>query len=152
MFITELLMQKLQTLHLMSWIAPLLIGVLYISVCSLFREPGRHRFNAVMIAGAGAAYLNGGLGTWEFAFLSVMVYVAYRSLDSYAFIGIGWLLHTCWDVVHYLYGNPIVPFSATSSFGCALCDPVIALWCFAGGPSVFGWLRSSFGVLRQADV
>ena len=37
--------------------------------------------------------------------------------------------------------NPIVPFAADSSFGCAICDPVIALWCFAGAPSVYDLLR-----------
>ncbi len=52
------------------------------------------------------------------------------------FIGVGWLLHTAWDVLHHLYGNPIIPFVPTSSLGCAICDPVIAVWCFAGGRSL----------------
>ena len=64
-----------------------------------------------------------------------------RGLRSYNWIGAGWLLHTGWDVLHHLYGNPIVPFAADSSFGCAICDPVIALWCFAGAPSVYDLLR-----------
>jgi hypothetical protein len=25
--------------------------------------------------------------------------------------------------------------------GCAICDPVIAIWCFAGGPSTFDLIR-----------
>jgi hypothetical protein len=94
-----------------------------------------------MIAGAGAAYLYGGFGVWEFAFLAVVTYCAFRGLQSYNFIGVGWLLHTGWDVLHHLYGNPIVPFAADSSFGCAICDPVIALWCFAGAPSVYDLFR-----------
>src|SRR5829696_7668603 len=53
----------------------------------------------------------------------------------------GWLLHTGWDVLHHLYGDPIVPFAAGSSFGCAICDPVIALWCFVGALSVYDLLR-----------
>jgi hypothetical protein len=92
---------------------------------------------AIVIAGAGAAYLNGGLGKWEFAFTTLMTYVAYPGLRSYNFIGVGWLLHAGWDVMHHLYGNPIVPFIPGSSLGCALCDPVIAIWCFAGAPSVY---------------
>nr|WP_308299047.1 DUF6010 family protein [Streptomyces sp. GESEQ-35] len=77
----------------------------------------RRRLNAVMVGGTGAAYLSGGgLGGWEFAFTAVATYVAYRGLDSWTFIGIGRLLHTVWDVV-----------------GCAICDPVIALWCPGGG-------------------
>jgi Family of unknown function (DUF6010) len=35
-------------------------------------------------------------------------YLAYWGLRDYRFIGIGWLLHTVWDVSHYLYGTPIV--------------------------------------------
>jgi len=89
-----------------------------------------------MIAGAGAAYLNGGLRIWEFAFAPVVTYCAYGGLTSYGFIGVGWLLRTGWDVVHHLYGTPIVPFVVTSSLGCAICDAVIAAWCFAGAPSL----------------
>lgn len=76
-----------------------------------------------------------------------MTYCAYRGLDSLAFIGVAWLPHTGWDVLHHLKGAPIPPFSAHSSFGCALCDPVIALWCSAGGPSL---LRGRFPVRRRA--
>src|SRR5215218_1458655 len=116
---------------------------LYLSLCSLFGEPSRQNFNAIMVAGAGAAYLNGGFGIWEFAFTAAVTLCAFRGLGSYNWIGAGWLLHTGWDVLHHLYGNSIVPFVAGSSFGCAICDPVIALWCFAGAPSVFDLLRRS---------
>jgi hypothetical protein len=57
-----------------------------------------------MIAGAGAAYLNGGFGIWEVAFTI-----------------------------------------ATSSLGCAVCDPVIALWCFAGAPAIYDLFRRGEG-------
>ncbi|MGW6905583.1 DUF6010 family protein [Streptomyces sp. NPDC054940] len=118
----------------MTYVLPALIGLVYVLLMCLVREPHRRRLNAVMVAGAGAAYLSGGgLGGWEFAFTALATYVAYRGLDSWAFIGIGWLLHTAWDVVHHLKGNPIVPFSHDSSLGCAICDPVIALWCLGGG-------------------
>jgi Family of unknown function (DUF6010) len=63
---------------------------------------------------------------------------AYQGLNAYGFIGLGWLLHTGWDIMHHLYGTPIVPFVPTSSLGCAICDPMIAAWCFAGAPSVYG--------------
>lgn len=62
--------------------------------------------------------------------------MAYRGLDSWTFIGIGWLLHTAWDIVRHIEGNPIIPFLHTSSLGCAICDPVIALSCFAGGKTL----------------
>nr|MDT0656788.1 DUF6010 family protein [Micromonospora sp. DSM 115978] len=121
----------------MTVLVPVLIGVLYVALNSLIPEPRRRRFNAIMVAGAGAAYLSGGgLGPWEFAFTAVLTYVAYRGLQSWRFIGIGWLLHTGWDIVHHLRGEPIVPFAHGSSLGCAICDPVIALWCLAGGGSI----------------
>jgi hypothetical protein len=123
---------------LVNIVGPLLIGVVYVCVFSLIREPHRRRVNALMVAGAGAAYLSGGgLGVWEFAFTAVLVYVAYRGLESWTFIGIGWLLHTAWDIVHHVRGEPIVPFAEHSSLGCAICDPVIAIWCLTGGRSVF---------------
>lgn len=125
----------------MEVIAPVLIGLLYILACSLIKEPARQKFNAVMLAGAGAAYLSGGFGIWEFVFTAGVTFCAYKGIDSYRFIGAGWLLHTVWDALHHLYGNPIIPFVPTSSFGCALCDPVLAVWFLAGAPSVFDLRR-----------
>jgi hypothetical protein len=128
--------------QIMSVVGPIIVALVFISLCSLLGEPGRRDFNAIMIAGAGAAYLNRGFGVWEFIFTVLVTFCAFRGLGSYNWIGIGWLLHTGWDVLHHLYGNPIVPFVADSSFGCAVCDPVIALWCFAGAPSVYDLLRT----------
>jgi hypothetical protein len=130
-------------------LAPIVIGVLYVLLNSLIREPHRRKFNAVMVGGAGAAYLSGGaLGPWEVVFCAVLAYVAFRGLDSWTFIGVGWLLHTAWDVVHHLKGQPILPFAHGSSFGCAICDPVIAIWCFTGGRSVWAWRRVDTGGTR----
>lgn len=85
------------------------------------------------------------LGPWELLFTAAVTFCAYRGLSSYRWIGVAWLLHTAWDVVHHLLGRPILPFEPHSSFGCAVCDPVIAVWCLAGGPSipalVTGWRR-----------
>src|SRR5262245_38920477 len=123
---------------------PIVIGLVYVGLSSLLAEPGRRRFNALMIAGAGGAYLSGGaLSPWELVFAAVLVFVAYQDLKSGPFIGIGWLLHTAWDVVHHLKGQPILPFFHDSSFGCALCDPVIALWAFGGGRSPWPARRAS---------
>jgi hypothetical protein len=130
-------------------VAAVLIGVGYVLVNSLIHEPHRRRFNAIMVAGAGAAYLSGGgFGLWEFAFTVVVTYCAYRGLESWTFIGIAWLLHTAWDLAHHLHGNPIIPLAEHSSLGCAICDPVIAIWCLAGGPSVTTPLRSRFSRRR----
>ncbi|MFF7750146.1 DUF6010 family protein [Streptomyces sp. NPDC007971] len=36
----------------------------------------------------------------------------------------------------------MVPFAHDASFGCALCDPVIAAWCLEGGRSPWRRLRA----------
>lgn len=91
---------------------PLGVGVLHALLLPLVREPYRRRLNAVMVAGAGVAYLSGGgLGGREFAFTALITCVAFRGLGSWTFIGVGWLLHTAWDVVHHLKGNPSIPFA-----------------------------------------
>ncbi len=127
------------TLPLM--LSPPVVALVFILLCSLLKEPGRQRFSAIMLAGAGAAYLNGGLGVWEFAFCAVMTFVAYRGLQNYRTIAAGWVLHTMWDITHHLYGNPIVPFFEMSSAGCAICDLGLAAWYIAGAPSPYPWVR-----------
>lgn len=131
-------------------LAPLAVAVVCILLFALLREPGRRRLSAIMVAGAGAAYLSGGLGIWEFGFCALMSFVAYRGLEDYRFVGAGWVLHTAWDVTHHLYGNPIIPFLPLSSFGCAICDLGLAAWCFAGAPSPYPWVRRADDALRVA--
>lgn len=125
---------ELQTSDL---ILPVLMAAVLVLLASLLREPARQRFMAIFVAGAGAAYLNGGLGLWEFGFTALATVCAYRGLQSYAFIAIAWLLHVGWDILHHLYGSPIVFFQPTSSAGCAITDTLIAIWFFLGAPSVF---------------
>lgn len=130
-------------LGLLDAIPPLVIAGLFILLMSLLKEPSRQKFNAIFVAGAGAAYLNGGLGAWEFAFTALATWVAYRGLDSYRYIGLAWILHTLWDVAHHFYGRPIVYFQPTSSAGCAITDTLIALWFFANAPSAYQLLRKA---------
>ena len=73
---------------------------------------------------------------------------AYLGLRSYRWIGIAWLLHTSWDVVHHLYGNPIWPWMPLSSVGCAVLDAVIAVWFLAGAPSVVALVRREQAAAR----
>lgn len=145
---TPLDFHQVPAFHVLDAVPPVVIAGLYIVVSSLITEPSRRNFNAIMIGGAGAAYLSGGFGIWEFAFTVLVTFCAYKGLQSYKFIGIGWLLHTGWDVMHYFYGNPIVPFAPTSSAGCAITDAVIAIWFFAEAPSVFDFLPYRKVVVR----
>jgi Family of unknown function (DUF6010) len=133
-------------------VAPVVVGLVYIVVVSVVPAPAHQRVNAVVLAGAGAAYISGGsLGLGELAFTTVVTFCAYRGLTTYAWLGVGWLLHTAWDVVHHLRGDPIIPELQHSSFGCAICDPVIAVWMFLAAPSIYRLRRAadrSSSVLR----
>ena len=122
---------------LLETVAPILVALVLIGLISLFREPERQKFSAVFLAGAGAAYLSGGFGIAEFAFCALVTLLAYLGLAHYRAIAVGWLAHTVWDYFHHLYGNPIIPFASMSSFGCAICDPVLACWYLFGAPSIW---------------
>lgn len=134
--------------NLMIAVGAVAIAFLYIGISSLAKEPNRQKISAIMVAGAGAAYLSGDLGAWEFVFCSLMTFLAFKGLTQYFYLGIAWLAHTGWDVLHHLYANPIVPFSPSSSAGCAVCDTVLAVWFFMQAPSVFDWFRAT----KTADI
>lgn len=121
--------------------AAVLIAFVFILLMSIVREPERQKLNALLIAGAGAVYWSGGLGLWEFLFGSITIFVAFKGLTNYKYIALGWILHTGWDIMHHLYGNPIVYLEPTSSAGCAICDPILAIWFFFGAPSIFDYLK-----------
>jgi len=126
-------------LHSTDIIGPLIASAVFIALMSFMREPTRRTFNAILVAGAGGAYLSGGgFGPWEVVYPVVATPVAFLGLQSYSFIGAAWLMHSGWDIAHHLYGNPIWPFMPTSSFGCMMFDAVIAMWFIGGGRSVWG--------------
>ena len=124
------------------------IAIIYISLMSIVAEPNRQKLNAIILAGAGAAYLRGGFGAGEFAFCAVMTFVAFKGLEDYRLIAFGWLLHTGWDLLHHLYGNAIVPFDTSSSAGCAVCDSILAIWFFLGAPNVFNLIKGNAKTVR----
>ncbi len=112
---------------------PALGGLVFVGLMSRVPEPLRLRLNAVLAIGVCGAYLSGGgFGPWELVYPVALTPIAYRSMASYRFIGIGWLLHSCWDLAHHLFGNPLWPFMATSSWGCMIFDAVIGLWFLSG--------------------
>ncbi|MEM6926028.1 MAG: DUF6010 family protein [Myxococcota bacterium] len=124
----------------MEIFAAIVVGGLFVLVMSALPEPLRQRFNAVFVGGAGAAYLNGGIGVFgmgELVFATVVAILATVGIRRYPFIGLAWMAHVAWDIAHHLQGEPILRFDASSSLGCAVCDTVIAIWFFAGAPSPF---------------
>jgi hypothetical protein len=133
---------------LLDFAAPIAIGLVLVCLISILHEPGRQKFSAVFVAGAGAAYFAGGFGPWELGFCAILTLLAYRGLDDYRAIGVAWLLHSCWDLAHHFWGHPIIPFAPDSSFGCFVCDPVLAVWYFLGAPDVWSWARRGEAVER----
>src|SRR5262249_49887880 len=75
--------RRVSRVTIVDVLAPILIALVFIALASLIHEPRRRDFNAIMVAGAGAAYLGAGLGGWELLYTSVAAYLAYRGLTSY---------------------------------------------------------------------
>lgn len=124
----------------MEIVAAIVVGLGFVLAASAIPEPYRQRFNAVFVGGAGAAYLNAGAGVFgmgELAFATVVAILATVGLARYPFVGLAWMAHVGWDLLHHAYNEPILAFDPASSLGCAVCDTVIALWFFAGAPSPF---------------
>lgn len=123
-------------LHVTDYALPAVGAVVFVLIMSLPKEPTRRNLNAVIAAGASGVYLSGGLGAWELPFPVVAGGVAYLGLRSPRFIGVAWLMHGSWDVVHHLYGNAVLPFMPTSSFECLIFDALVGIWFLAGAPSL----------------
>src|SRR5215475_8632488 len=101
-------------LHVIDYVGPALGAGVFVLLMSLLRDPVRLKFNALFLAGGMGVYLSGGLGPWELLFPALAFPIVYRAQGSYSLIGLGWLLHAAWDVVHHFYGNPIWPFMPSS--------------------------------------
>jgi hypothetical protein len=123
-------------LLVMDYLGPAVGAVIFVLVMSTLKEPTRRIFNAIVVAGATGVYLSGGFGPWELLYPVIATPVVYFGVRSYRFIGLAWLMHSGWDLVHHLWGNPIWPFMPTSSFGCMIFDALIAVWFLAGAPSI----------------
>jgi len=122
--------------HPADYLGPAVAALVFIAIMSIVKEPTRRNLNAILVAGAGGVYLSGGFGPWELLYPPIAAGLAYLGLRSHRFIGVAWLIHAAWDVVHHFFGNPIWPFMSTSSFGCLIFDTIIAIWFLAGAPSV----------------
>jgi hypothetical protein len=122
--------------------AAVAIAFVYISIFSWVKEPQRQTINALILAGAGSVYWSSGLGLGEFPLGGILIYLAYKGLNDYRYLSLGWLVHTFYDVLHHFYGNPIVLIAPSSSAGCAVCDPILALWLFYKAPSIFDFFKN----------
>jgi hypothetical protein len=124
-------------LTVLDYIAPAIAAGIFVVVMSLVKEPTRRHVNAVIVGGATGVYMSGGgFGIWEIVFPVIALPVAYLGLGSHVFIGVAWLMHSGWDILHHWWGDPIWPFAPTSSFGCMIFDALIAVWFVARAPSL----------------
>jgi hypothetical protein len=133
-----MLVPNAPALVLKDWIGPAVGAVVFVAIMSLVPEPARRKFNAIFAAGAVGAYIGSSFGPWELVYPVVATPVVYCGLKSHRFIGVAWLMHAGWDLIHHLWGKPIWPFLRTSSFGCMVFDTLIAIWFLAGAPSFIG--------------
>ena len=128
--------QHAAAIHLIDALGPAFGATVFVLLMSALREPTRKTFNAIFVAGASGVYLSGGFGVWELLYPAIATPIAFMGLRSYPFIGIAWLMHSCWDIAHHVWGNPIWPFMPSSAFGCMIFDTVIAFWFLVGAPSL----------------
>ena len=128
-------MHSAPPLLVMDYVGPVIGAAVFVVLVSLVKEPSRHTLNAIFVAGASGVYLSGGFGLWELVYPAIVTPVVYLGLRSYRFIAVAWLMHSCWDIVHHLWGNPIWPFMPSSAFGCMIFDATIAPWFLAGASS-----------------
>jgi Family of unknown function (DUF6010) len=127
-----------------------LLAPIFITIMSLLKAPLRQKINAGLIAVAGGAYINAGLMPFDQFFNILLVFIAYKGLQNYKFIALGWVLHTCWDIVHHFYGNPIDPSVPYSTNVCAFFDPMIAAWFYIGAPPVFDVVKKKFKTVNKS--
>jgi len=127
-------------------VVPVVIGLSFVATMSLVRDDRRRlHLNAFVVAGASGTYLSGGtFGPLELLGATAVLACAFLGRRSWGWVGVAWLLHTALDVAHASRGADLLPWSPHSSTGCAICDPVIALWCFGGGRRVDGLVRRAF--------
>jgi hypothetical protein len=123
--------------HLADAIKAIAVALGAIGLATLLQNlpVNRRHAHAVIVTVAAGSYLNGGIGIWEFPFAMLVAGCAYRGLNSYQFIGIAWLLHTGWDIVHHFTGHPMISWLPTSSAECAIKDAILAVWFFVEAPA-----------------
>jgi Family of unknown function (DUF6010) len=139
-------------LAVMDYAGPALGALLFVAVMSLVAEPTRRTLNSIILAGASGVYVSGGFGLWELMYPVIGAAIAFRGLRSYRLIGVGWLIHACWDIAHHLWGNPIWPFMPSSAFGCMMFDGMIAPWFLAGAPCLPAAPSGAGGAARQTPT
>ena len=90
-------------LAVMDYVGPAIGALLFVAAMSFVAEPTRRMLNAIILAGASGVYLSGGFGPWELIYPVIGTVIGFRALQSYRWIGVGWLIHAAWDIAHHLW-------------------------------------------------
>lgn len=117
-------------------------AMVFIAVAGLVPEPWRQRSMAMLVGFGSGLYWEGALGPWEYLPMVAGLALALVGLRWYPAIGLAWLVHTASDIAHHQLADPLLAAVPLSSFGCALFDPVLALWFLAGAPDFLAALNT----------
>lgn len=124
-------------MNIMDYVGPAIAAIAFIFIMSRLQRSVCLQLNAILVIGASGVYMSGGFGVWELAYaLLAGPVLGYWALRSFYAIGVGWLMHAAWDLLHHLYGNPIWPFMPSSSAGCLIFDTLIGAWFLCGAPAL----------------
>jgi Family of unknown function (DUF6010) len=121
--------------------ATVLGALIYIGVFSLIPEPSRRYLSIVALASGSSLYYDGGLGAWDKLFWLGVMGLAFAGFRWYPAIGVGWIVHTIWDVLNFRVGHGLETNVLRINLHCAIFDPIIALWFAFGAPSVWELLK-----------
>lgn len=128
---------------LMFVLQNVLFAIAFVLVVGAIKEPIRQKAMAIMLAMAGGMFAYPPYAELGFLWGVGIAVCGYFGLRSYKFIGIGWILHGVWDTFRYSQDAGLVGMGPHSSLGCAVFDPMIALWFFLGAPSVWKFAQQS---------
>ncbi len=118
-----------------SAILSVVVGVASIVGIGFVDYQLRLNFASLMLAFCGGCYVNGPFGKIETVAGSLFFLCAFIGLYNPLWIGFGWLLHGISDTFHHYADYPLVHWVWFSSLGCAIIDPMLAIYFFMGAPT-----------------
>jgi hypothetical protein len=117
-------------------LAGLIIPAIWICSFSAVSEPQRRQVNCILVGLAASTYGNHSFGLIESAGTITVLTLGILGLHNYRWLGAAWLVHTGLDIAHHLVSDPMFRYFPASSLGCAVTDPILALWFFAEAPDI----------------
>ena len=117
-------------------LAGLIIPAIWICSFSVVAEPQRRQVNCILVGLAASTYGNHSFGSIEAAGTVTVLTLGILGLRDYRWLGAAWLVHAGLDIAHHLVSDPMFRYFPASSLGCAVTDPILALWFFVGAPDI----------------